>query len=388
MNYRTNPKTGQKHSLLGFGAMRLPKPAAGGGDIDEAESIRMIRHAIDHGVNYIDTAFTYYEGGSEEVIAKALRDGYGEKVMVATKLPSMRLKKPEEHDYFLDTSLKRLERDYIDFYLLHGMKERYWPVIRECDTVSFLRRKREEGKIRNFGFSYHGESFELFKEIVDSADWDFVQIQLNYMDADRQAGVEGLRYAASKGMAVVVMEPLKGGKLTNKIPPSIQKYWDAIDTKRSPADWGLRWVANFPEVTTILSGMSDFAQLEENLDILSGADAGCLDDKELAVIAEMADEYRKLIPYGCTGCGYCLPGCPKALEIPLLISLRNESSMFDCYSSVKYEINHLIRKPPSLCVACKKCEEVCPQHLRVSEIMKELEEDYEDISLQWWREYV
>ena len=385
MKFRTNPKTGEKHSLLGFGAMRLPAPENDPSGIDEAETIRMIRYAIDKGVNYIDTAYTYYEGGSEEVIAKALRDGYGERVMIATKLPTMQLKKAEEQETFFTTSLKRLERDKIDFYLLHGLKERYWPVVQKLRSIPFLESKKAEGRIKNIGFSYHGESFELFKEILDHAPWDFVQIQLNYMDAEKQAGVKGLQYAASKGIAVMIMEPLKGGKLTDKIHPSIQKHWDATPEKRTPASWALRWVANYAEVTTILSGMSSFAQLKENIQILSDADACSLGEKELSIISDVAESYRQLIPYPCTGCGYCLGGCPEKIDIPLIISMRNESTMFDSYEKIKFEINHLVRKPPSLCVGCRKCEEVCPQHLQVADILQEIRDEYEDVGLQWWR---
>ena len=387
MNYRTNPKTGQKHSLLGFGAMRLPKPEGGDG-IDEAESIRIIRHAVDSGVNYIDTAYTYFEGGSEETVAKALKDGYGDRVMVATKLPTMRLRKPEEHQVFLDTSLQRLHRDCIDFYMLHGMKERYWPTVQKFDSAGFLMKMKEQGKINNFGFSYHGETFELFQEIIDCAPWDFVQIQLNYMDADYQAGVKGLEYAASKGIAVIVMEPLRGGRLTENIPPTVLRYYDDFDVRRTPADWSFRWVANLPGVTTILSGMSTMRQVEENVAVLSEADAGCLGDKELALLSRMADEYRKMIPYPCTSCKYCQTDCPQQIEIPLIIGMRNDASMFNSHDRAKYEISHMVRKPPSLCVGCKKCEEVCPQHIKVSEIMKECSELYEDESLQYWREYV
>ena len=388
MKYRINAKTGEKISLLGFGAMRLPAPEGRPDEIDVNESVRMIRHAIDNGVNYIDTAYTYYEGGSERTVAEALKDGYRNRVFVATKLPTMRLKKAGEHETFLCGSLKNLNAEYVDYYLLHGMKERYWPVVQKLDTIKWLEKKRAEGLIKHMGFSYNGESYELFKEMLDAGPWDFCQIQLNYMDADIQAGVKGMRYAASKDIPVMVMEPLKGGKLTDRIPPSILAYWDRIEVKRSPADWGLRWVANHPEVTTILSGMSNFTQLEENIKILSGADAGCLNEQELTIISEMAAEYAKLIPYPCTGCGYCKPGCPKEIDIPLIISMRNEASMFDAEDKIRYEINHLIRKPPSDCIKCKKCNDVCPQHLEVAEILGEIKNNYEDISLQWWREYV
>jgi len=367
--------------------MRLPRSEHGLEGIDVEESIRLLRHAIDNGVNYFDTAYTYNEGGSEKVLAMALKDGYGDKVMVATKLPTMRLLKPEEHQEFLETSLQRLERDYIDFYLLHGMKERYWPIVQQFDTASFMVKKREEGLVKNIGFAYHGETFGLFKEILDSAPWDFVQLQFNYMDEHFQAGVEGLRYAGSKGVAVIIMEPLKGGKLTNNIPPSILQRMDSLDVKRSPAAWGLKWVANHPEVTTILSGMSTFEQLEENLQILSDAEPGCLKENEIALIGEIAEEYRTLIPYQCTSCGYCRRDCPEEIEIPLIIGMRNDASMFNTHAGAKFEISHMIRKPPSLCIGCKKCEEICPQHLKVSEIMKECAELYEDESLQYWRDY-
>lgn len=388
MNYRTNPRNGEKLSLLGFGAMRLPSMENDPDKIDVEESIRMIRHAIDNGVNYIDTAYTYYEGGSEAVLREALKAGYGDRVRVADKLPTMRLRAPEEQERFLQTSLERLGRDHIDYYLLHGMKERYWNTVKECGTIDFLEKKKEEGLIRNMGFSFHGQSFEFFREVLDAGPWDFVQIQLNYMDANIQAGVRGLKYAASKGIAVMIMEPLKGGKLTTNIPDSILKYWEEIPIKRSPADWGLRWVANFPEVTTILSGMSTFGQLEENLSILSDADAGCLSGEELRVIEEMADAYNKLIPFGCTSCRYCCGGCPQEIDIPLVIGYRNEASMFNCKDKITYELNHLVRKLPSTCIACGQCEEVCPQQLPIIDILKETADMFEDVSLQWWREYV
>ncbi|MDR0469607.1 MAG: aldo/keto reductase [Peptococcaceae bacterium] len=388
MNYRTNPKTGKKHSLLGFGAMRLPKKADDPNAIDEAESIRIIRYAIDNGVNYIDTAYTYNEGDSEMTVAKALKDGYGDKVMIATKLPTMRLRKAEEHQEFLDTSLRRLERDSIDFYLLHGMKERYWETVQKLKTVDFLMKMKDEGKIQNFGLSFHGETFGLFKEMIDYAPWDFVQIQLNYLDAEYQAGVKGLQYAHSKGIAVIVMEPLRGGNLTRNIPPTVTQIYSQFDVERTPADWGLRWVANHPEVTTILSGMSTFEQVKEDVEILSDADAGCLGEKELSIMARIADEYRKLIPYPCTACGYCRNDCPQQIEIPLIIGMRNDASMFDSHQGTRYQISHMIRKPPSLCIECKKCEDICPQHLKVSKIMKECREMYEDESLQYWREYI
>ncbi|MDR1246684.1 MAG: aldo/keto reductase [Clostridiales Family XIII bacterium] len=388
MNYRINPKTGEKLSLLGFGAMRLPAPEGDPSGIDAEESVRMIRRAVDCGVNYIDTAYTYYEGGSERIVAEALKDGYGDGVSVATKLPVMRLLSADEHEGFLETSLRRLNRDSLEYYLLHGVKERYWPTVKECKTADFLLRKKEEGLIKNVGFSFHGRNFEFFREVLEYAPWDFVQIQLNYMDAGIQAGVKGLKYAASKGLPVFIMEPLKGGKLTERVPPSIQRYWNTLNVKRSAADWGLSWLANFPEVTVILSGMSSMEQLEENVDVLSRPDAGRLSEYELSVISDMAAAYNKLIPYPCTACRYCVGGCPMGIDIPLVISMRNEATIFDCHEKIRDELNHFVRKLPSTCVACGKCEDVCPQRLRVSAILNETAEMFEDESLQWWRAYV
>jgi hypothetical protein len=367
--------------------MRLPALEGGPEGVDEEESIRMIRHAVDRGVNYIDTAYTYYEGVSEEIVAKALGDGYGKDVMVATKFPTMRLREAREHDVFFETSLRRLGRDSIDFYLLHGIKERSWQVVKKLDTVSFLEKKKSEGAIKNMGLSFHGETFEFFEEVLGFAPWDFVMIQLNYMDAGKQAGVRGLKYAASKGIPVMIMEPIKGGKLTDSLLPPIQKYWDSLDADRSPADWALRWLANFPEITTILSGMSNMQQLDENIDTLSEADAGCLDEKELSVISEISEVYRKLIPYDCTNCGYCRSGCPVKIDIPVVLGMRNDATMYDCHDKIVFELNHLIRKPPSICTACGECEAVCPQHLHIIDILKETSGMFEDPARQDWRQF-
>ena len=387
MLYRTNPKNGVAHSLLGFGAMRLPGSQTDPTGINVDEAVALLRHGMDKGINYIDTAYTYNEGGSEQVVAKALQGGYGDKVMVATKLPTMRLLKAEEHMQYLDESRKRLDRDYIDYYLLHGLKERYWPTVKKLDTIDFLVKMKAEGKIKNMGFAFHGETVDFLKEIVEAGPWDFVQIQYNYLDTHFQAGTEGLRYLGEQGLAVIVMEPLRGGALANMIPDNIQQRFASLETQRSPAEWGMRWVADHPEVTTILSGMNTMAQIDENCAVLSDAKPGSLTEKELADIESIAEEYRKLILHPCTSCGYCRNGCPQKIEIPLIINLRNDAAMFGDFGNLRFQINHIIRTPPSTCIDCKKCEEVCPQHLLVSEILKECSQ-YEDESLQYWRDYV
>jgi predicted aldo/keto reductase-like oxidoreductase len=370
MNYRTFPKTGEKVSLLGFGCMRLPISDGDHAKINEAEAIRMIRHAIDKGVNYVDTAYFYHGGKSEVLLGKALKDGYRERVFVADKLPLMIVKDREDVPRFLDEQLQRLDTAHIDMYLLHDVREKPWEKVKELKILDILTQKRAQGLIKHIGFSYHGETTAFFKEVIDAFPWDFCQIQLNYMDAELQAGVEGLKYAAHKGVPVVIMEPLKGGKLTDVLPDSVQKYWDGVDVKRSPADWALRWVADFPEVLTILSGMSTFEQVEENIQILSDADANALTEKERAIIGEVADAYNKLSPYSCTACRYCMP-CPVEINIPDLIGLRNEATIFESADKVAFAIRAFVRPQPSACIACRQCEEKCPQHLPIADIMAE-----------------
>jgi predicted aldo/keto reductase-like oxidoreductase len=371
MNYRIFPKTGEKVSLLGFGCMRLPVLDGNHEKIDEAEAIRMIRYAIDQGVNYVDTAYMYHGGASELVLGKALKDGYREKVFIADKLPLMFTEKAEDVRRFLDEQLRRLDVECIDMYLLHGIGESSWETkVKGFDMLAYLDEAEARGLIKNKGFSYHGETVAHFKEVIDAYPWDFCQIQLNYMDTEMQAGVEGLKYAASKGVPVVIMEPLKGGKLTGALPESVRRYWDDVGVKRTPADWAFRWVADFPEVLTVLSGMSSFAQVEENVRILSNADAHMLSENERAIIGKVAEEYNKLTPYACTDCKYCMP-CPAEIDIPSLINLRNEATVFESPETVTFAVRNFVRPLPSACVACGSCEEKCPQHLPIADIMTE-----------------
>jgi predicted aldo/keto reductase-like oxidoreductase len=368
MKYRRNVKTGRDVSLLGFGAMRLPTDAAG--KIDEAEAIRCIRYAIDNGVNYVDTAYPYHDGKSEPLVGKALKDGYREKVVLATKLPLWAIKKREDMYKLIDEQMERLDDTFIDNYLIHDINDESYKDVKKWDVISFMQEMKAAGRIGNIGFSYHGTTTEFFKELIDVFDWDFVQIQLNYMDTEYQAGVEGMKYAASKGIPVVIMEPLRGGKLVDVIPDTIEEYWANAPVKRTPAEWALRFVANFPEVLTILSGMSSMAQVEDNIRILSGADADSLTAEELGIIARVADEYHKRIPYGCTACEYCLP-CPVKLEIPRIIELRNDVDVYGAKEKVAFVYDNFLDPKPTECIACKKCEEICPQHLHIADIMEE-----------------
>ena len=258
MLYRRMNNVVSDLSILGFGCMRLP--VTKGGDIDEKQATKMLRYAIDHGVNYVDTAYPYHKGESEPFLGRALQDGYREKVFLATKLPSWLIKSRADMDHYLDEQLKRLQTDHIDFYLVHGLMKPFWENLWSLGITDFLDDAIADGRIKYAGFSFHDE-LALFKEIVDAYHWTFCQIQYNFTDEQNQAGTEGLRYAADRGLGIVVMEPLRGGMLTKEIP-AINKIWEKAVVRRSLSEWALRWVWNHPEVTVVLSGMSSLEQVE------------------------------------------------------------------------------------------------------------------------------
>ncbi|MDD2189701.1 MAG: aldo/keto reductase [Eubacteriales bacterium] len=378
MKYRTFPKTGEKISLLGFGTMRLPVEKKGqSARINETEAIRMIRTAIDRGVNYVDTAYTYHDGFSEVVLGKALKDGYREKVFIADKMPVWILKEDGDPEKIFDEQLKRLDVDCIDMYLVHNVTAPLWKRALKYNILELLEKKKAEGKVKHIGFSFH-DNFEFFKEVIEAYPWDFCQIQLNYMDADFQAGVKGLKFAGSKGIPVIIMEPLKGGKLTDILPPSIEDFWAQAPIKRTPAEWALRWIANFPEVLVILSGMTSIEQVDENIRVLSKADPNSLTEAELEIINNVAAEYNKLIKYSCTGCEYCIP-CPEKISIPAIIGFYNDWHLYHESPKVKVDFKTWIspKALPSVCKSCKICEGRCPQQLPISDIMKKSQSIFE-----------
>ncbi|MDD4564068.1 MAG: aldo/keto reductase [Eubacteriales bacterium] len=379
MKYRTFPKTGEQISLLGFGTLRLPvEKTTEAVKINETEAIKMIRSAIDRGVNYVDTAYNYHGGTSEVVLGKALKDGYREKVFLADKMPAFLLKEDDDREKFFNEQLKRLDVDYIDMYLVHSITALGWEKkVLRYNVLDFMKKKKDEGKIKHIGFSFHDE-FEMFKTVIEAFPWDFCQIQLNYMDADFQAGVKGLKYAGSKNIPVVIMEPLKGGKLTDVLPPSIEEFWAKAPIKRTPAEWAMRWVADFPEVLTILSGMTAMEHVDGNIRILSDAEPNSLTKAEHEIIKNVADEYNKLIKFSCTACKYCSP-CPSKIDIPTVIGLYNNWYLYQQSPKVKddYEMWIPPKFGPSACITCKTCEEKCPQHLPVSDIMKLAAEIFE-----------
>ncbi|GKX31752.1 aldo/keto reductase [Vallitalea longa] len=376
MQYKLFGKTNEEVSRLGFGCMRFQTKNGYSRKIDEEIALKQVRYAIDNGVNYIDTAYNYHGGESEKLVAKVLKDGYREKVKLATKLPSWLIKSREDMDKYLNEQLEKLETDHIDFYLLHTLNKKFWNTLKENDVLDFLESIVKDGRVKHVGFSFHDE-LSLFKEIVDSYDWDFCQIQYNYLDENYQAGTEGLKYAKAKGMGVVIMEPLRGGNLSKKVPDDIKAIWDKADIKRSPAEWALKFIFNHPEVDVVLSGMNEMEHIEENIRIASETTPNSLTDKEIQLINNVKEEYKNKIKVGCTKCAYCMP-CPKGVDIPACFSLYNESSMFD-FDMAKLEYSKFVKKEnkASACIECGQCEEKCPQHLNIREKLKEVEELFE-----------
>jgi predicted aldo/keto reductase-like oxidoreductase len=368
MKYREFGKCGFEASILGFGCMRLPFI----GDesrIDEPEAIRMVRYAIDQGVNYIDTAYPYHGGMSEPFVAKALKDGYREKVKLATKLPTWLLKGPEDFDRYLDEQLKKLETDHIDLYLLHALDKGRWETLLKFGFQKALENYKKSGKVKYVGFSFH-DDLDTFKKTVDAYDWDFCQIQYNYMNEELQAGTEGLRYAAAKGLGIVVMEPILGGSLAKKPPEEVERLWNSADVKRTPAEWALEWVWNHPEVSVVLSGMSTMEQVVEN--VRSAETTAPLTDKELSIVEKVRDTYLRLVKANCTGCRYCMP-CPFGVEIPTNFTLYNEASMYNNVEGKKQDYTRMSKenRAASACQECGNCEAVCPQHLSIRKLLKE-----------------
>ena len=314
MLYRKMPKTGDELSILGFGCMRLPVKADG--SIDEERAIRQIRYAIDHGVNYVDTAWPYHGGQSEPLVGRALADGYREKVRLATKLPSWLIEKRGDMDTFLNAQLEKLQTDHIDYYLVHALVGELWDNVENLGVTAFLDKAKADGRIRNAGFSFHGAGSD-FRRIVDAYDWDFCQIQYNFLDEKNQAGTAGLGYAASKGLGVIIMEPLRGGNLTRNVPLAINAIWDEAPVKRTPAEWALRWIWNHPEVTVVLSGMNDETHIRENLRVADQAYPDSLTETELQLVQRAEKKYRELLKVGCTGC-QVLHALPVRGEYPAL----------------------------------------------------------------------
>ncbi|MDD4160557.1 MAG: aldo/keto reductase [Synergistaceae bacterium] len=359
-------KTGLRVSRFGLGCMRFPP--------DEKEAVSMVRHAIDNGVNYIDTAYTY--PGSEDIVGKALRDGYREKVCLVTKCPVALSSKKGDLERFLDEQLKRLQTDYTDIYLLHNLSPAVWEKAKKYDGPGFLDNVLKKGKILHKGFSLHN-TFEAFKEIIDCYKWDMTQIQLNILDEKNQAGgVEGLKYASSKGLPVTIMEPLRGGSLVKSAPESVLKMVESYTEKRSLAEWCFRWLYDQPEVSVVLSGTSTMEQLDDNLRIFKDSSSGVMskDDKDL--IDKLRKEYGRSTAVPCTDCKYCMP-CTQGVMIAPIFSLYNEyRNTMDVKIKDNYKEAFFKRgRGADMCVSCGVCERHCPQGLEIIKLLAKVHED-------------
>jgi len=372
MQYRKFGKLDWAGSLLGFGAMRLPLTDGDPANVDKPESIRMIRYAIDHGVNYLDTAYPYHSGQSERIVGQALKDGYRERMKLATKLPARLVESASDFDRFLNEQLERLQTK-IDFYLLHGLNSRNWSKVRDLGVLGWAEGAMADGRFDYLGFSFHDE-LDVFKEIVDAYDnWTLCQIQYNYMDVDYQAGHRGLEYAADKGLAVVVMEPLRGGRLAKELPEQVAKVWASAAQKRTPAEWGLLWVWNHSEVSVTLSGMSTMEQVVENVAVADRSRPGILTAEELALYDRVREAYRRLSPIPCTNCGYCMP-CPNGVEISGIFQIYNEAIMYDDPQRGRFRYSGPMglkkEQHADQCKECEECVEACPQEIPIPEWLK------------------
>jgi predicted aldo/keto reductase-like oxidoreductase len=380
MLYRAMGRSGDQVSILGYGCMRFPKTKDG--KFDEARTERQILQAIDQGVNYFDTAYAYQNGENERLLGKILAKGVRDRVRIATKLPPLLVHGRKDMDRILDTQLKRLQTERIDYYLLHAMKDAAgWERLQRLGMLEFLEAARREGKIGYFGFSYHGDR-QSFMGLVDAYPWDFCQIQYNYLDVNHQAGQAGLEYAAAQGLGVMVMEPLRGGTLAAKMPEAVQAIWDRLETGRTPAEGALRWVWNHPGVTIVLSGMNQEAQIAENCRTASDSLPNALSGAELRLYDELRQTLTGLMKIGCTGCAYCLP-CPAGVDIPLCFSYYNSRQLLRASSARSQYLmftTGVSGSPPSyasLCQGCGKCEAACPQGLSIREHLKEVAAEME-----------
>ena len=376
MNYRTD-KYGNKISILGYGCMRFTQNS---GKINMEKAEKEIMEAYNSGVNYYDTAYIY--PGSEVALGEILeKNQIRDKVNIATKLPHYLIKKSDSIEKYFSEQLKRLRTDYIDYYLMHMLTDiKTWNKLKDLGIVEWLKEKKESGAIRQVGFSYHGNS-EMFCELIDAYDWDFCQIQYNYIDENSQAGREGLKYAASKNIPVVIMEPLRGGRLVNNLPKEAIKIFEDYEIKRSPAEWAFRWLWNQPEVTCILSGMNSIEMVKENVKTASEVQVNEFTEKEFELIGNVAKAINSKMKVPCTGCRYCMP-CPQNVDIPGTFAAYNRKYSGEKWNAFReYFMCTALRKDSSAasnCIECGRCEMHCPQHIEIRKELKNAKKELEN----------
>jgi predicted aldo/keto reductase-like oxidoreductase len=376
MEFRNIGSLDWKASALGYGCMRFPVIEGNNARIDEKPAAQMLLHAIDQGVNYVDTAYPYHGGTSESFVGRTLEGAYRNKVKLATKLPTWKIEKAADFDFYLNEQLKRLRTEQIEFYLLHALNESYWKKNYDLGVLDWLEKAKLDGRIHQIGFSFH-DQYPVFKDIIDAYDkWDFCQIQYNFMDQSYQAGKKGLQYAAARGIGVVVMEPLRGGRLVDP-PRDIQDIWDRAETQRTAAEWSLQWLWNQPEVSLVLSGMSTIKQVQENITSASNSGIGKLSSAELDLVREAKKTYQGLQLVPCTNCGYCVP-CPEDVDIPRILKIYNDGIMYDKVETAKTDYLTYVpaENKADLCVVCGECLEKCPQDIPISDWMEKIHQEY------------
>lgn len=374
-------ETGEKVSILGFGCMRLPTDGKNG-HIDRKRATPLLDFALDSGVNYLDTAYSYHgvdirEGGDSEIfLGEYLNEHNRDEIYLSTKLPSWLIEKKEDMERLLNLQLERLQTDYIDFYLIHSVKERNWSQLEELGLLDFLDAAVADGRIRYTGFSTH-DGTELFKDVVDSYNWDMCLIQYNYLDENIQAGSEGLKYAARRNMGIAIMEPLKGGVLGKYTPPEVNKIWENVPEKRTPAEWAFRYLWNHPEISTVLSGMNDMKHLVENLFTAEEGLPDSLSPEEIRIMDEVKEAYQNKIEVACTACGYCMP-CPNGVNIPECFNYLNQASMLNDASNIHSQYHFMLNDEEKAdnCLGCGVCEELCTQKLPIRDKMKLVKEKF------------
>ena len=379
MQYRLIEKTGDELSALGFGAMRLPLK---NGKVNRDLAKKQIYHAIDNGINFIDTAYLY--GDSEKFLGEVLKGEYKDRVKICTKLPSIHIRKYEDMENYLAEQLERLQRDSIDYYLIHSVDLKSANRLLKKGLIEFLSKAQSEGKIKHVGFSYHGAK-EEFDLLIDAYDWDVVMVQYNYFDENVQASVEGIEYAASKGMGIFVMEPLKGGILAGKMPKGAEDIFKKANPDKSTAEWALQWVLNNRNVTSVLSGMNSIDQIDENIRIADNTTPMSMSFEELETVELVKRVMRNSLKINCSTCGYCIP-CPQGVNIPECLKVYNEKYLFEHKgffneSRIDYFqfFGGLMGKESyaGLCNGCGKCLRKCPQKLDIVSELKKVKKEFE-----------
>jgi predicted aldo/keto reductase-like oxidoreductase len=347
--------------------MRLPVLEDDSSKINEPLAMEMMRHAIDQGLNYVDTAYPYHQEQSERFVGKTLRDGYREKIRLATKMPCWKVEEAADFDRLLDEQRKRLDVDFIDFYLLHALNQTAWEKVKGLGVLDWAEKRMVDGSFGHFCFSFHDE-YPVFESIVTDYDnWTMAQIQYNFADVDYQAGAKGLKLAAERGLAVVVMEPLRGGRIAKNPPPEpVAEVWAKSGRDWTPAAWAFNWLWDQPEVSVALSGMHQMSDVEENLALANEAEVGVLTDRDRELVQEARLAYASLAPIPCTQCEYCLP-CPNGVKIPTIFEMYNDAAAYGAWGHARWAYNNFIKPEARAgnCIECGECEEACPQNIEI-----------------------